>query len=606
MASIWVELKRRNVVRVAVAYAIVSWLVLQLTDVLVPLLNLPEWVGRFVFLILVIGFLIALVLSWAYEMTPEGVKLEKDVDRSESITQVTGRKLDFVIIGVLGIALVFMTWDKFSTPTADSPETLVESADSPASLPVQSASGGAAQPTSANSIAVLPFVNMSSDEEQEYFSDGLSEELLNLLARIPELRVTSRSSAFFYKGKDIKISEVGRELGVGHILEGSVRRSGDTIRVTAQLIDVHTDAHIWSETWDREFTDIFVIQDEIAASVVDALKINLLGEAPTVAETSPEVYALYLQGRYLRGQRNAAAFKRAATLVERALELDKEYAPGWVLFGEIYRAGSAYGAWEPHEGFPLARSAALEALKLDEKNAQAHELLSRVASRYEYDFETAISEIEIALALAPGDIRIRSQAAFLQMLTGEVSTYDTELLRQAARDDPTNLGLRMGIGFNHLFSGRPDEAIAAFNETITLNPNVGGAHFRLVQALIVTEQYDAALQAIEDETREGFKSAGRALVYQAIGNHERSQEELQQLIELGKVWTYEIAMVYAYRGDNDEAFAWLDRAYERRDQALMQLTADPFMNGLYDDPRFELMVERIGQTANWENRKSQF
>jgi adenylate cyclase len=605
VSSVWGELKRRNVVRVAIAYAIVSWLVLQLTDVLVPMLGMPDWVGGFVFLMLVVGFLIALVLSWAYEMTPEGVKLEKNVDRSKSITKGTGRKLDFTIIGVLSIALLMMAWDKFAAPPIDTPEGFVELPDTVVSEPTFSAEVNSAQTTAANSIAVLPFVNMSSDKEQEYFSDGLSEELLNLLARIPELRVTSRSSAFFYKGKEIKISEVGRELGVGHILEGSVRRSGETIRVTAQLIDVHTDAHIWSETWDREFTDIFVIQDDIAAAVVDALKINLLGEAPKVVETSPEVYALYLQGKYLYAQRSADSARRAATLVERALEMDKEFVPAWILFGEIYRAGSAYGAWEPHEGYRLALDAATEALRLDEKNAQAHLILSQVASNYEYDLETAIEEIDIALALAPGDIRIRSRTAFLHMLAGDVSTYSTELLQQAARDDPTNLQLRMSIGYNHLYSGRPEEAIEVFNESVTLNPNIDGAHFRLGQALIVTTQYDAALEAINKETRDGFQHAGRALLYQAIGNRERSQSELEQLIALGNVWTYEIAMVFAYRGDLDEAFTWLDRAFERRDQSLNAVIVDPFMTRLYDDPRFDLLVERKGLTKAWELRKSQ-
>ncbi len=229
MASVWGELKRRNVVRVAVAYAIVSWLILQLTDVLIPLLDLPEWVGRFVFLLLVIGFLLALILSWAYELTPQGVKLGKDVDSSESITHITGRKIDFVIIGVLVVAVGFLLVDKLYLGEGDTvPDKVIV--------------------TERKAIAVLPFINMSSDPEQEYFSDGLAEELLNLLARIPELRVTSRSSSFSYKGKDFKIADVGRELNVGHVLEGSVRRSGDQIRITAQLIDVSEDAHIWSDT----------------------------------------------------------------------------------------------------------------------------------------------------------------------------------------------------------------------------------------------------------------------------------------------------------------------------------------------------------------------
>ncbi len=328
MASVWGELKRRNVVRVAVAYAIVSWLILQLTDVLIPLLDLPEWVGRFVFLLLVIGFLLALILSWAYELTPQGVKLEKNADRSESISHITGRKIDFVIIGVLVVAVGFLLVDKLYLGEGDTaPDEVIA--------------------IERKSIAVLPFINMSSDPEQEYFSDGLAEELLNLLARIPELRVTSRSSAFSYKGKDFKIADVGRELNVGHVLEGSVRRSGDTIRITAQLIEVSTDTHLWSDTWDRDFQDVFVIQDEIADAVVDALKVRLLGEAPRTDTTSPEAYALYLQSKALADQFTATGFLQAEAVVLRVLEIDSTYVPAWLQLAYIYAQGSSSGAWNP-------------------------------------------------------------------------------------------------------------------------------------------------------------------------------------------------------------------------------------------------------------------
>jgi len=598
VVSIWTELKRRNVVRVAIAYGIVSWLVLQLMDVLLPLLALPEWVGRFVLLILIVGFFLALILSWAFELTPEGVKLERDVDRSQSVTQSTGRKLDFIIIGVLSIALIMFALDKFGA-APDKAFTQIA-----AEAPKSEETSADAEESKENTIAVLPFVNMSSDPEQEYFSDGLTEELLNLLSRIPELRVTSRSSSFFYKGKDFQISDVGQALGVGHVLEGSVRRSGETIRITAQLIDVKNDVHIWSNTWDRKFEDVFAIQDEIAAAVVDALKISMLGEPPRVAETTPEAYALYLQGRSFYARRNADGARQAAALLERALEIDNQYAPAWVLFGEIHRAGSTIGAWEPHEGFPLARSAAMEALRLDEDNAYAHLLLSRIAEIYDYDLETARKEIGIALAMIPGDSNIRANAARIAMFSGAQVDDAVALRQEAIAGDPLNLLLRIRLGFSYLYNDRMEEAISVFREIIALNPEVAGARFRLGMALIMKGEYDAALEAINEETRDGFQSAGRAFVYHALGNSERAQSELEELIALGYVWPYEIAMVYAYRGDLDEAFIWLDRAIERRDSSLATLVVDPFMVNLHDDPRFELVVDRIDRTAYWEARKS--
>ena len=332
MASVWEELKRRNVVRVAIAYAIVSWLILQIADVLTPLLRLPEWVGGFVFLLLVIGFLLALILSWAYELTPEGLKKEKDVERSESITHVTGRKLDFVIIAMLVVALGYFSYDKFVLdPGRDAAE--VEAA-------VQVAQEQVAESVepqdSIKSIAVLAFVNMSDDPGNEYFSDGISEEILNLLAKLPELRVTSRSSAFSFKGQNLDVPTMAARLNVAHILEGSVRKSGNDLRITAQLIDVATDTHLWSETYDRKLENIFAVQDEIATAVVDALKITLLGKEPKSTETDPEAYALYLQGLYFHNQGIEESTNRAEILLKEALDIDPGFAKALAELGSVY------------------------------------------------------------------------------------------------------------------------------------------------------------------------------------------------------------------------------------------------------------------------------
>jgi len=587
------ELKRRNVIRVTIGYVAVSWLLIQVVETIFPLFGLPDSAARMLIIVAGVGLIPALILSWAFELTPEGLKKESEVDRSQPTDQAKGKTFDRAVMVVLALALAYFAIDKFILS-----ESRMESARQEGRSQALTESYGE------KSIAVLPFINMSSDPEQEYFSDGLTEELLNLLSRIPELRVTSRSSSFFYKGKDFQISDVGQALGVGHVLEGSVRRSGETIRITAQLIDVKNDVHIWSNTWDRKFEDVFAIQDEIAAAVVDALKISMLGEPPRVAETTPEAYALYLQGRSFYARRNADGARQAAALLERALEIDNQYAPAWVLFGEIHRAGSTIGAWEPHEGFPLARSAAMEALRLDEDNAYAHLLLSRIAEIYDYDLETARKEIGIALAMIPGDSNIRANAARIAMFSGAQVDDAVALRQEAIAGDPLNLLLRIRLGFSYLYNDRMEEAISVFREIIALNPEVAGARFRLGMALIMKGEYDAALEAINEETRDGFQSAGRAFVYHALGNSERAQSELEELIALGYVWPYEIAMVYAYRGDLDEAFIWLDRAIERRDSSLATLVVDPFMVNLHDDPRFELVVDRIDRTAYWEARKS--
>ena len=268
--SLYHELKRRNVPRMAVLYAVAAWLVMQIAEVVIGLANLPDWVGPAMLWLLAIGFPIALVLSWFYELTPEGISHEKDVDLEHSINHVTSRRMDFIVIAMLCAAVILFSYDKWWT-------------------------GGPPD----KSIAVLPFVNMSDDSEQEYSSDGISEELINLLTKIPELRVIARTSAFSYKGKDVRLSQIAEELKVNHILEGSVRKAGDRIRITAQLIEAGNEAHLWSETFDRSLINIFDIQDEIAASVVEQLKITLLGSQHKAQEINPEAYALWLQAQHL-------------------------------------------------------------------------------------------------------------------------------------------------------------------------------------------------------------------------------------------------------------------------------------------------------------------
>ncbi len=339
MMSLFSELKRRNVFRVAIAYVVLGWIVLQVGETLAPALHLPLWVNSLLAFFVILGFPFAIFFAWAFELTPEGLKKEKDVDRSQSITNVTGRKLDFIIIAMLVVALGYFGWQHWmAEPDGGATSAVIESG----------------KPT----IAVMPFVNMSSDPEQEYFSDGLSEELLNLLAQIPELHVTSRSSSFAFKGKEITVPDFARAMNVAHVLEGSVRKSGSTIRITAQLIEAESDGHMWSATWDRTLDDVFQIQDEIAKAVVDLLKIELLGDAPRTQATSGEAYAMYLQARQLIGHRTETSFARAEELLSAALDIDPDYAPVWAGLSQSYLLSGNVGVRRPDEASRLARDAA--------------------------------------------------------------------------------------------------------------------------------------------------------------------------------------------------------------------------------------------------------
>lgn len=576
MASVWGELKRRNVVRVAIAYAIVAWLLIEVSTTTFPILRLPEWAITLVTVLLIIGFPVAVIFAWAFELTPEGIKKEKDVDRAQSITPVTGRKLDFVIIAVLVVAVGFLLVDKLF-------------------LSDRGASSDVAVATERQSIAVLPFVNMSADPEQEYFSDGLTEELLNLLAKIPQLRVISRTSVFSYKGKDFRIADVGRELNVDHVLEGSVRRSGDQIRITAQLIDVSDESHLWSETWDRELDDVFAIQDEIAQAVITGLKVRLLSEAPRTQSTSPEVYSMYLQAKALRGQFTAAGNAQAEAVLARALEVDPTYVPAMLLRAQNHISGSAGGAWHPHEGFPKARAQVLDVLRLDSDNARAHAVLANIAANYDYDLVEAHKESAIALRLDPNDDYVLNTVSNLARIGGD---FDESIRITKIREslDPLSFSPKLNLGYNYFLSGRNAEAIAAYSEALDLVPVAAQIQFRIGSALLVSGELGEALAYMNEEGRDGFRLAGRAMVFHAMGDTEKANSELDSLLALGERWTYEIAQVYAWFGKLDEAFHWLDRAMERRDQSFSLFSGDPFLENLRDDPRFDEVVARLGRS----------
>ena len=326
MSSFFEELKRRNVFRVGLAYVITAWILAQVADLALDNFGAPAWVMKSLLLLLLIGFPLALIFAWAFEKTPEGIVLEKHVDRSRSITPVTGKKMDRGIIVALAIAVIFLLY-KVNVPSEPDADTTEQAATD--SLPATVSSQAAA--VSEQSVAVLPFVNMSSDPEQDYFSDGIAEEILNVLAQVPGLQVAARTSAFQFKGKNQDIQDIARQLGVAYVLEGSVRKAGDRVRVTAQLIKANKGFHAWSETYDRELTDIFAIQDEISQSISSALKVQLkLGDGANSAAagstTKVEAYEAYLMGRHLINQRTPDSIKAGLEQFKLAVDLDSDYA----------------------------------------------------------------------------------------------------------------------------------------------------------------------------------------------------------------------------------------------------------------------------------------
>ena len=593
--SLYHELKRRNVFRVGAAYIVAAWLIIQVAETIFPLYGFGDMPARITVTVLAIGFPIFLAFSWLFELTPEGLKKEKDIDRTVSITRETGKQLDRIIIALLAIAVGYFAIDKFVLDPARDAE-LVEVAAQ------QARSEALVEYYGEQSIAVLPFVNMSAEPEQEYFSDGISEELLNLLAKIPELRVISRSSAFSYKGKDIKLAQVAEELKVAHILEGSVRKAGDKVRITAQLIDARSDTHLWSETYDRQLDDIFAIQDEIAVTVVKQLKITLFGAVPKVQETNPEAYALLLQARYLSRQGSAEAYNHSITLYQKAQAIEPNYAATWSGLARNYINLTGKGMLPRAEGYPLAQDMLQKALAIDPDHAPAHARLGYIAMVYGNDLALAARHFEQALRLDPFDTDIIGNAT---MLLSHLGRFDEAiaLIEYTTTRDPVNAIGHSNLGSVYLFAGLWDEAIASYQTVLRLSPDYIGTHYKIGTALLFKGEGEEALAEFSlEEGDEEYRVKGQALALYSLGRHTEYRAKLDELIKRwGNQWPSEVAHVYAYARDFDQAFLWLDRAIEQNEEGLSGQFRHPFYQPIQSDERWAKLLRSVGSSPEQLN-----
>ena len=592
--SLFAELRRRNVFKAGAAYLALGWVVVQITATLVPALNLPSTLVPIVTWIGVIGFPFVIMFSWIYELTPEGLKRESEVDRSASITHITSRRLDYIGISLLVLAIGLFAFDRF-VPRRVEPAAASREAATPAVPSASTPSAVSAAPAASdNSIAVLPFVNMSDEKSNEFFSDGISEELLNLLAKIPQLQVTARTSSFAFKGEKIGIAEVARQLHVAHVLEGSVRKAGNTVRITAQLINAATDTHLWSETYDRRLDDIFAVQDEIAADVVKQLKITLLGAAPKVRTTDPEAYALYLQAVQLGRQETAEAFRQSDALYRKALAIDPRYAPAWAAWAENFYEKANRGLLSNKEGYAQASEAATKALAIDPDYAPAHARLGYIANS-DNDLAGAAEHLKRALVLDPADPDVlRNCASLLQSL----GRLDEGLALQEAvvRRDPVNVTTLSNLALYQRDAGRFDAAIASLRTVLSLAPGRGIAHYLLGTALLLKGDAQGALAEIEQETSEVYKMIGLPMAYHALGRKADSDAALATLIAKNeKDGPYNIAYNYAFRGEADKACEWLDKAVEYGDPGLGDIVTENLFDKIHADPRWLAFLRKVGK-----------
>jgi TolB-like protein/Tfp pilus assembly protein PilF len=464
------ELKRRNVVRVGVVYLIAAWLLAQVADLMLASFHAPDWVIQAILVVLIIGFPLALIFAWAYELTPEGLKREKDVDRSQSITHKTGHLLDRSIIAILVVALGYFVWESQKGSQTGSEnhfrETGVQEITAatengsltPTAPPAAENGSPAKAGIQAKSIAVLPFVNMSSDPEQEFFSDGISEEILNALAKVKELKVAGRTSSFSFKGKDQDLRQIGQTLGVEHILEGSVRKSGNTVRITAQLIQVEDGFHLWSETYDRELDDVFAIQDEIATAILEQLKAALIGfeSEPVVAaatRTDSEVYDGYLLAKQRLYERKRLSIESAAELLDKAMAKDPDYAPAYALRGiaELLLSERNYGDKARAEVDTQGKLYLDKALQLDPQLAEAWAGLGLYHINRPGESTEAIDVLEKALAINPNLIDASNWLQIAYGAIGDNQRAMTILEDMVSRDPLYPPGFGNAINGYNLF-----------------------------------------------------------------------------------------------------------------------------------------------------------
>ncbi len=595
--SIFNELRQRNVFRVAFGYVVSSWLLVQVADLVLENIGAPDWVMQTILLVLLLGFPVVLFFSWAYEVTPEGIKRESEVDRTQSIKHLTGRKLDRAITALLLIALAYFAYDKFvvsSAREADLVETTTKAvAEELVGKQRKSIAAG-------KSVAVLPFVNMSEDPGNEYFADGLSEELLNMLVKIPELRVAARTSSFSFKDKDLKISEIASELNVSHVLEGSVRKSGNKVRITAQLIKADNGFHLWSETFDRTLNDIFVVQDEIASNVAQALEVTLMGKTQAERMIDPEAYRLYLKGRHFLLQGGTENYRKSEVALLQAIELEADYAQAWSTLAMNYYYQIRFQLKTREDGYALAKNAIGRAKSLDPDFGGSWGVDSFLKKNLDWDWAGAQTAINKAYEVDPkyGPVMIwrASMAATLGKLDDALRLYEQRLL-----DDPLSLSSHSSLGLAYTKVHRYREAIEIFEKQVELKPDYHWAYSNLGKAHLFGGDAERALLEIKKNPENVFRNAGLVMAYSSMGREAEAVEALTRLVAAYGLqnpgW---VAEAYSWRGQKDEAFQWLETAFVQKDNSLAYLLGNNVFYVLRDDPRWADLLQKLNLMEYWQ------
>jgi serine/threonine-protein kinase len=600
--NFFAELKRRNVYKVAVAYLVASWLLIQIATQVFPFFEIPNWAVRLVVLLLILGFPAALIFSWAFEITPEGIKRESEIESDKSITRKTGRKLiglTVVLAVIAGSLFVF----QLVRPKAGPQESVATQA------PVE-----AKAQVSPKSVAVLAFDNLSDDKGSEYFSDGISEELLTVLQKIPGLHVAARTSAFSFKGKNVTAQEIGEKLGVAHLVEGSVRKAGDVVRIAARLTQANTGEEQWSENYTRNLKDVFAVQTELAQTIVEQLRGQLTsdGANPTTkAQIQAEVRAAekggtknveahesYLQGRYFINRHSENGTDQARAAFERAVALDPQFALAWAGLAQTHIWYCNYGTEGGQKSFnahlAAAREAVEKALAIESDLPEALAAQAVIETNFDYNWKGADETLRKALAVAPQDPSILMWAGNLASSRGQLAQA-FEFFQRSVAVDPVNPQSREFLAANLSALGRQEEARTEYGRVIELNPSAPNSYAAIGLSYLLEGKFEEATAAAQKDAADW---ARLLIVSCARWGQKRGPESDAALTELiakvSETGAYQIAEAYAYRNDKDKAFEWLERARRQHDGGLPSLRPDTLLPNLHSDPRWDAFLRTMG------------
>jgi len=589
--NFFAELKRRNVYKVAITYAVVAWLVIQAASILLPTFEAPNWVMKAFVVLLAFGFVMSVMISWAFEATPEGLKRTKDVSPEMSLPSWSARKFAAFIISLALIAAGLFAF-QFLRPVGTSRRDVGQIEEG--------RPGGASLSISQKSIAVLPLLNESGDPKDEYFSDGLSEELIAALAQIKDLKVIGRSSSFRFKDRKEETKTIGEKLGVATLLEGTVRKQGERVRIVAELINAADGIELWTRTFDRELKDIFAVQQEIAAAVASSLKVTLLGadssSAQTAATKSVEAHNAYLQGHFYFQRRNLDDYRKAVAYFDQAIQVDPDYAlayaersEAWTQIGDL--SGQGKTAW------PKAREDAEKAVAIAPALAEAHAALGWVRFFTEWKFAEGLSELKRAKELSPANPTANDLLARVIVYLGKLDEAEKQA-RQAVELDPLAYPTQNNLARVLFAEGKLDEADAIARKAAELQPTAASS--RRFQVLVAVQRGDGetALREAQLEPDEGYRRFELALAQHVRGDRGAADAALADLIAYGRdQLAYQIAQVYAVRGEKEKAFEWLQISFDTHDTGTLALLIDPLIRDLRPDPRYKSLLTKLGLPA---------